>query len=237
MKRSLSVLLLVAILFSQQLALSQTQNTQQQGVAASSEQNRQPDAASRLAYLQNEDIKNLRGSVQKRTNKNLKEYNEGNLVGWQYVNAVCAATSGTSGDASKECAVTAIAEVNAECSLGSKYFKKSSKAWTMIGISMVIASAAFTGVGASTLANAKVFAILGGTTGLGAVTATVNANAAGDQAALGQIRSTLDAFAKFVQSGGEKGAPASNDLIWKTAPIVAGQCAAAANSSGGNTPK
>ena len=244
MRRSLSILLSFVVLFSQQIVLSETQPTQQEGVAPSAQAGGQRDSSNqRAAYRQSatRQVDELRPKVQARTNRNLAEYNANNTLGWEYVNAVCAASNTTSGNTeivSNDCAVAAIAEVNAECSLGAKYFKKSTRAWTVIGISMVIASAVFTGIGASsTLANAKVWSTLGGTTGLGAVTATVNSNVAGDQAALGKIGSTLDGFAKFLQSGGPDNKPASNELIWKISPVIAGQCAAAANGSGGNTPK
>jgi len=108
----------------------------------------------------------------------------------------------------------------------------------VLGFSLVIASAAFTAVGASTtIADAKVFSTLGGTTGLGAATSLIAANTAGDQAGLASVNTTLGNFLKFVQTGGANNAPPCNKDIYKSAPLYAAQCAAAANASSGMATK
>jgi hypothetical protein len=126
--------------------------------------------------------------------------------------------------------------VNAECSASAKFFKKDTRVWNIISFSMVLASAAFTAVGASsTLANAKIFSTLGGTTGLGAVTAAANTNVSADQGGLAALNTVNSTFLKFVQTGGTNSGPADNVLVYKSAPIYALQCTAAANASTGKS--
>jgi hypothetical protein len=114
---------------------------------------------------------------------------------------------------------------------------------------MILASAGFTAVGASTtIANARLFSTLGGTTGLGAITTTINANSSADAAGLTAVNTTLANFLIFLKSGVVPGAIApppapgatepavntapDNATIYKFAPVFAAQCEAAATSSG-----
>lgn len=147
--------------------------------------------------------------------------------GWQLVNQVCSANPATD-----TCAQASIAEVNLECTQSSQLFRKGSTTWTWINFGMVVASAAFTGVGASaTIANAKVFSTLGASTALGSVATTATTNNAADQGGLLAINSTLDSFLKYIQTGAN-GQPAANQDIYKSAPIYAAKCTAAAASTG-----
>jgi hypothetical protein len=161
-----------------------------------------------------------------RDDKNKASFNKSNQQGWAYVNTQCA-------DSTKDvCAAAAIIQFNAECSASAKFFKKDTRVWNIISFSMVVASGVFTAVGASTtLANAKIFSTLGGTTGLGAVSASANTNVGNDQNALIQLNTAVDAFLKFVETGGANSAPAPNDMIYKVAPIYAEKCSSAANAS------
>jgi hypothetical protein len=171
-----------------------------------------------------------RTSPPPRNDKSKATFTQSNQDGWAWVTARC--TDPTS----DSCAEAAIVEVSQECGASSKFFKKDTKVWEWITFSLVIASASFTGVGASaTIANAKVYSTLGGTTGLGAVTSTTKANVAGDQAGLMTVNTTLTNFLKFVQTGGANNQPPDNDLIYKSAPLYGAQCEAAANGSTGTS--
>jgi hypothetical protein len=100
-----------------------------------------------------------------------------------------------------------------------------------------MASAAFTGIGASTtIASAKVWSTLGGTTGLGAATASANANVTSDQVGIASVNTTLTNFTTYIQTGKNGNPPAAAD-IFKIAPLYGAQCMAAATSSAGNSAK
>lgn len=66
---------------------------------------------------------------------------------------------------------------------------------------------------------------------MGAVTTTINANVAGDQAGLNAVNTTLANFLKYVQTGGPGNTRAANIDIYMSAPLYAAQCSAAANAS------
>jgi len=123
-------------------------------------------------------------------------------------------------------------EASAECGDSAKFFKTGSETWKWIGFTLVIVSAASTAVGASaTVANSKIWSTLGGTTGLGAVTTTVNSNVTADQNAVASVNTTLDSLNAAVANAGK-----DYDKIYLIASIYAGKCAAIANSSSGTTP-
>jgi hypothetical protein len=165
-----------------------------------------------------------------RNDKTKATFNDSNTKGWEWVAGKC------SDPTTDACAQAAIVEVSVECGASAKFFKKDTKIWQWISFSMVVASASFTAVGASTtISNAKVFSTLGGTTGLGAVTSTVNANVAGDQTGLATVNTALGNFLKYVQTGGTNNQPPANDLVYKSAPLYAAQCSAAANGSSGTS--
>lgn len=171
----------------------------------------------------------IRTDTTKRTKAN---FNQSNEAGWAWVAQNC-----TDATADK-CAAAAIQEATTECSESAVWFKKDTRVWQLLSIGLLIMSAGFTGVGASTtIANAKVWSTLGGTTGLGAVTSTLNANVANDQTGLATVNTALAAFLKYVTTGGAGGGAPANDLIYKAAPIYAGQCTAAANASSGTASK
>jgi L-cystine uptake protein TcyP (sodium:dicarboxylate symporter family) len=150
-----------------------------------------------------------------------------NQDAWHQINQQCS----TVNDA---CAQAAIEEASIECSVAAKFFKRDTKVWQVLGFALVIASAGFTGVGASaTLANAKIFSTLGGTTGLGAVTSTVQSNVSSDQTGISSVNTTLSNLLTYVQKGGPNGAAPSDADIYRSAPIYAAQCAAAATGSSG----
>ena len=103
---------------------------------------------------------------------------------------------------SQACVNAAISLVNTACAAAGNSYQKGSKLWQRTGFALILASSAFTGVGsAATIAGSttvpKIFSTLGGTTGLGAVTATVTSNASGDLAgvaAVNAVMSDLQAF-------------------------------------------
>jgi hypothetical protein len=148
----------------------------------------------------------------------------------------------SAGVISNACAEAAIVQTASECGGSARFFERSSRTWQVVNLLMILASAGFTAVGASTtIANARTFATLGGTTGLGAVTTTINANSSADAAGLTAVNTTLANFLIFLKSGVVPGAiapqPASsaapdNAAIYKFAPVFAAQCEAAATSSG-----
>ena len=169
----------------------------------------------------------LAENVQPRNYKTKALMNKGNAEGWNNVATKCTTTP-----VSDECAQAAIVETTTECGADAQLFTKDVKVWKIIGFAMVAASAAFTGVGASaTIANAKKYSTLGGTTGLGAVTTNINSNVTTDQGGLTALNTVLTNFLTYVQTGGTNKAAPDNASIYKSAPIYAAQCAAAANAS------
>jgi hypothetical protein len=134
--------------------------------------------------------------------------------GWAWVQTQC-----TEKPITDQCAAAAVSMASNECSASAKFLKKDAKFWEYLNIGLLIASAASTAVGASpTIANAKIWSTLGGTAGLGAVTASVNANTNSDQIGLTAINTTLNQFITFVTTGSTKGAAA--------APVIAATTAA-----------
>lgn len=156
--------------------------------------------------------------------KKLADLTKVNELGRQVVDLQCEADA-----SSDQCAAAAAWQVTELCNRSAELFKKDSTTWKWVGFSLLIASAAFTGVGASaTLANAKVFSTLGATTGLGSVVTLTTSNQGAAQGGLLVLNQTSQAFLKFIQSGGKDGAPADNDLIYRSAPAYALECITAA---------
>ena len=166
---------------------------------------------------------------QKRNDKTKALYNQSNRTAWKNIIDPCIQ------NVTPACAQAAIVETTTQCSVGATFFKKSSRKWKWINLGLILASAAFTAVGASSIADAKVYGVLGGTTGLGAATTTVNANASGDQNGIAAINKTLQDFLAFVQKGGKDGKPPDPETIYRVAPIYAAECSAAANNAAGGT--
>lgn len=129
------------------------------------------------------------------------------------------------------CAHAAIVEASTECANAARSFRKDTKKWQWIGFGLLIVSAASTAVGASaTIANAKVWSTLGGTTGLGAVSTTVTANQSTDQTGLNSVNATILKFQTFLQGSG--GAVPTAQAIYNQAPTYGAACTAAAEASG-----
>lgn len=129
--------------------------------------------------------------------------------GWDWINAQCSGTTITS-----QCAALAIEMASNQCAASAKFLKKDAKTWEILNIGLLISSAVFTGIGASpTLANAKIWSTLGGTTGLGAVTSSVNTNVTSDQTGLTSVNTALNDFITFVTTGATKG-PAPPAILY-----------------------
>jgi|SRR5579862_2376406 len=138
--------------------------------------------------------------------------------------------SGTVDDA---CAAEAVRVAAAQCSADAKFFRTQTTGWQHLGLALILISAVSTAVGASaTIANAKIWSTLGGTTGLGAATTAVNSDISGDQSGLNAITTALAALTKLVTT-----TPAPKPLaIYQAALLYAGQCDAAANTSSSASP-
>lgn len=121
----------------------------------------------------------------------------------------------------------------AQCSADAKFFRTQATGWQHLGLALILISAASTAVGTSaTIANAKIWSTLGGTTGLGAATTAVNSDISGDQTGLSAVNSALAALTKLVTQS-----PAPAPLaIYQAAPLYAAQCDAAANTSSSSSP-
>jgi hypothetical protein len=162
------------------------------------------------------------------------EMEKGTEQGWEAVVQQC----GTVNDA---CAAAANAEVTGECAADAQLFSKHTKNWKVLSFALIIASAGFTGAGAATtIAGSttipKIFATLGGTTGLGAVTSTVNSNVASDQAGLIAIDTELSAWLTFLQTGKPNlQAPPTPAQVYQAARTYIALCAAPAMASSGDS--
>jgi hypothetical protein len=210
-----------------------------------------------------QELQNIQGlqevkDAQKRTFRytSKSEAAKENKVGWDAVNAICTAYPPATTIASPPsppvfdlCSQTVSTEVNTECAADGQLFTKDEKKWGAAEFALVLASAAFTGVGsAATIAGSttvpKIFSTLGGTTGLGAVTATVNTNVSSDQAGVASVSSELTKYQTYLQTGGSDGkSPPTPAQIYQSGPNFIAQCTLAANASPasagktGTTPK
>ena len=132
------------------------------------------------------------------------------------------------------CANAAVFAASAECEDSAKFFRKGTKGWTIFSIALTLASAGFTGVGASaTLANAKIYSTLGGSTGLASVLPTLNANATGDQTGMTTVASTIAKLQTYSLGTGTGTTltPPTAAALFLQARTYGATCAAAANSS------
>jgi hypothetical protein len=133
------------------------------------------------------------------------------------------------------CANAALFAASAECEDSSKYFRKGTKGWQILSIVLTLASASFTGVGASTtLTDAKIFSTLGGSTGLAAAVPTLNANAAGDQAGMTTVASTIAKLQAYALGTGTPPKTPTAAALFQQARTYGAICATAANSSPAN---
>jgi hypothetical protein len=155
---------------------------------------------------------------------------------WDGLNGQCKYDNGSK-DMTFECANAAIVLAGRQCVSSGRFFQKAGTWWQVAEFGMLIASAGFTGVGASaTIANAKVFSTLGGSTGLGAVTSTIKSNSSGDQAGLSNVNSTWSDFTKFLSGSGAGGTAEqpSNLAIYRRAIAAGAACEMAATGSNGS---
>ncbi len=167
-------------------------------------------------------------TLKRKPEKNKGDFTQNNERIWSALLSTC-------GNVTEACANAAVYAASNECEASAKFFKKGTTGWQTVSLVLSIASAAFTGVGASTtLANAKVFSTLGGTTGLSAVGATLNANVAGDQAGLASVNSTLSGLQKFLLGSGTPPVLPSSSAVFTQARLYGAACAAAANASPAN---
>jgi hypothetical protein len=143
------------------------------------------------------------------------------------------------GTVTDDCATAAIALAESTCSTSAILFQKDTKGWQIADFAFIVASAAFTGVGASTtLAQAKVFSTLGGTTGLGAVTSTLNANITSDQAGITSIianQNDLQTFLLSATAGADLKSLPTDTQILQRALIDSNKCISAATGSTGTS--
>lgn len=138
------------------------------------------------------------------------KFSDSITMGWAWIQQQCP----TGPAVSDQCAAAAVMMASNQCSASAKFLRKDAKSWQYLSIGLLLASAAFTGVGsAATIAGSttvpKAFSTLGGATGLGAVTSSVNANVSSDQTGLTAINSTLNQFITYVTTGAAKGAAAA----------------------------
>jgi hypothetical protein len=126
------------------------------------------------------------------------------------------------------CAAAAIALASQQCSKDASFFQRQKIGYSRFSLFLILLSAGFTGVGASsTIANAKIYSTLGGTTGIGAATTAVNSDATADQTSLTAIAT---AIGKLEALGSNyDGTSASKVLL--QAPAIAAECDAAAGTS------
>jgi hypothetical protein len=152
--------------------------------------------------LRADDLQDTKNAPKIKT-KSVSAFNGSIQDGWTWV-ATKPCAQASPGNVTDQCAAAALLMASNVCSASAKFLKKDSQMWKIISVSMLVASAAFTGIGASTtLANAKIWSTLGGTTGLGAVTSSVNANVTNDQTGLASINTTLGNLITYVTTGGK----------------------------------
>jgi len=178
---------------------------------------------------------NIAASLKRSNEKNKADFQTNNEKVWSAVTTICDAVDLTGPAltaANQNCINAAIFAANGECSASAKYFKRDTKKWQVFSIVLTLASAGFTGVGASaTLANAKIYSTLGGTMGLGSLPATLNANANSDQAGLATVTSVLTKLQTIAMSTGTPPVNPTPEQIYTQARNLGAQCSAAATSS------
>src|ERR1700733_440693 len=145
------------------------------------------------------------GSPPRPAPRSNRQWVANNKQAWANLNSDGGICSGAT--VSNACAQASIVLASSVCGGSARFFQRANTTWQIVNLTLILASAAFTAVGASTtIANAKLFATLGGTTGLGAVTTTINANASGDSAGITSVNTTLSNFLIFLKTGTVPGA-------------------------------
>jgi hypothetical protein len=167
----------------------------------------------------------LKTAVTRAPERKKGDFVANNAKVWSDLLAQC----GTVNDA---CANAAVFAASAECEDSSKFFRKGTKGWQIFSIVLTLASAGFTGVGASsTLANAKIYSTLGGSTGLAALVPTLNANATGDQTGMTTVASTIAKLQTYALGTGTPPTPPIAAALFLQARLYGATCASAANAS------
>jgi hypothetical protein len=139
-------------------------------------------------------------------------------------------TSGACSTIGTPCAVAAIALASQQCSADAKFFQRQKVGYSRFSLFLILLSAGFTGVGASsTIANAKIFSTLGGTTGIGAATTAVNSDATADQTSLSAITTAIGKLEALGSSYDGSNAAAAKILL--QAPAIVSECDTAAGTS------
>jgi hypothetical protein len=143
--------------------------------------------------------------------------------------------SGEPCDASKApdamCALAAITLASGQCAADARFFQRQRSGLSNLSLALILVSAAFTGVGASsTIANAKIYSTLGGTTGIGAATTTLNSDVSSDQSSLTAITTSIGKLETLGSAYNSSDANAITKILLQ-APAIAAECAAAAATS------
>jgi hypothetical protein len=183
------------------------------------------------AFAQDENAEAKRQAAAVALAKNTKidtssraKFSDSSNNGWVWIQAQC--PSGT--PISDQCAAAAVMMASNQCSASAKFLRKDAKSWQYLSFGLLLASAGFTGLGAAATIHGsttvpKVFSTLGGATGIGAVTSSVNANVTSDQTGLASINTTLNNFITYVTTGAAKGAAG--------APAIANGLSASGNTA------
>lgn len=173
-------------------------------------------------------------------NKNRSTLQAYNDAAWQYLVDKKACID----QESESCAVQAVMLANSTCSASALLFQKGSSGWAKLQFALVLASAAFTGVGAAATIDGsttvpKVFSTLGGASGLGAVLATTNSDISNSEAGIAAVNSYQAQIQNLASP--VKGDSPDNEDIFLKANSLANQCVAAnpsgATASTGGTTK
>jgi hypothetical protein len=148
---------------------------------------------------------------------------QGDQQAWQNLaNGLCSGTIGTA------CAAAAVQLASQQCSASASLFQRQKVGYSRFSLFLILLSAGFTGVGASaTIANAKIYSTLGGTTGIGAATTAVNSDATADQTSLSAISTAIGKL----EALGSNYASGDAEKVYLQAPAIAAECNAAAGTS------
>ena len=214
---------LVAVLIAGLLTGSSSEVFAQDAVLAQPQAQAQAEApAQAQAQAQ---AQALGQKIARQPEKDKGDFVENNARVWSSLLAQCGTVNDT-------CANAAVFAASAECEASAKYFRKGTKGWQIFSIVLTLASAGFTGVGASaTIANAKIYSTLGGATGLAAVIPSLNANATGDQTGMTTVAATIAKLQSYALGTGTSPTPPTAAALFLQARLYGATCAAAANAS------
>jgi hypothetical protein len=129
------------------------------------------------------------------------------------------------------CALQAISLASQQCSADAKFFQRQRSGLSTLSLVLILISAGFTGVGASsTIANAKIYSTLGGTTGIGAATTSINSDVSSDQSSLTQISTDIGKLTTLASTYNPADSSSAAKILLE-APTIAADCDAAAATS------